>query len=224
MGEWGTVAEMVVGWAHGRLANPTAGAAEMRQALGVLINKGGRLLVAFFQGLLADLELETLGADSAVARIDEALVGADQATNFASLPFLHRLRGDILLKPTPPDGPAEDAYRTAIAIAKQQAARSYELLASLALAKLYQSTARPADAYAVLPPALEGFTPTPEMPEIAEAQALLAALAETGEVKSAEASRNAVPAADRLQQGANVVPRLRLRGSEGRLRPLSENR
>jgi predicted ATPase len=109
MGEWGTVAEMVVGWAHGRLANPTAGAAEMRQALAVLINKGGRLLVASFQGLLADLELETLGADSAVARIDEALVSADQATSFAFLPFLHRLRGDILLKCNPPNiGPAED--------------------------------------------------------------------------------------------------------------------
>jgi class 3 adenylate cyclase len=101
MGEWGTVAKMVVGWAHGRLGNPTEGAAKMRQALAVLINKGGRLLVAFFQGLLADLELETLGADSAVARIDEALVSADQATNFASLPFLHRLRGDILLKRNP---------------------------------------------------------------------------------------------------------------------------
>ena len=35
---------------------------------------------------------------------------------------------------------------------------------------------RPADAHAVLAPALEGFAPTPEMPEIAEAQALLAAL------------------------------------------------
>ena len=46
-----------------------------------------------------------------------------------------------------------------------------------ALAKLYQSTGRPADAHAVLAPALEGFSPTPEMPEIAEAQALLAALA-----------------------------------------------
>jgi len=33
--------------------------------------------------------------------------------------------------------------------------------------------------------ALEGFTPTPEMPEIAEAQALLAAIFETGEVKAA---------------------------------------
>ena len=190
MGEWGTVAEMVVGWAHGRLANPTAGAAEMRRALAVLINKGGLLLVAFFQGLLADLELETLGADSAIVRIDEALVSADQATNFASLPFLHRLRGDILLKRNPPGMTgAEDAYRTAIAIAKQQVARSYELLASLALAKLYQSTARPAEAHAVLEPALEGFSPTSEMPEIAEAQALLAALAKTDEVKGAEAQR-----------------------------------
>ena len=87
MGEWGAVAEMVVGWAYGRLANPTTGAAKMRQALAVLINKGMRLVLAFFQGLLADLELETLGADSAVARIDEALVSADQSTNFAFLPF-----------------------------------------------------------------------------------------------------------------------------------------
>jgi hypothetical protein len=68
---------------------------------------------------------------------------------------------------------AEDAYQTAIAIAKQQGARSYELSASLSLAKLYQSTGRPADAHAVLAPALEGFLPTPEMPEIAEVQAVL---------------------------------------------------
>ena len=178
MGEWRAVAEMVVGWAHGRLANPAAGTAEMRQALAVLINKGMRIVVVFFQGLLADLELETSGADSAVARIDEALVSADQSTNFASLPFLHRLRGDILLKRDPADpAPAEDAYRTAIAIAKQQGARAYELLASLSLAKLYQSTGRRADARAVLAPALEGFSPTPQMPEISEAQALLKRLA-----------------------------------------------
>ena len=66
---------------------------------------------------------------------------------------------------------------TAIAIAKQQGTRSFELRAALTLAKLYQSTGRPAEAHAVLAPALEGFAPTPEMPEIAEAQALLAALA-----------------------------------------------
>jgi predicted ATPase len=73
--------------------------------------------------------------------------------------------------------PAEDAFLTAIAIAQRQGTRSFELRAVLSLAKLYQSTGRPADAYAVLAPALEGFAPTQEMPEIAEAQAQLSRLA-----------------------------------------------
>jgi hypothetical protein len=78
--------------------------------------------------------------------------------------------------------PAEEAFQTALDIAKQQGARSWGLRAALSLAKLYQSTARPAEAHAVLAPALEGFSPTPEMAEIAEARALLATLAEMGEV------------------------------------------
>ena len=68
---------------------------------------------------------------------------------------------------------AEQAFRAAIAIAKQQGARSLGLQASLALAKVYQSTDRLIEAHVVLAPALEGFSPTPEMPEIAEARALL---------------------------------------------------
>jgi hypothetical protein len=60
---------------------------------------------------------------------------------------------------------------------RKRKARSFELRAALTLAKLYQSTGRLAEAHAVLAPALEGFSPTAEMPEIAEAQALLAALA-----------------------------------------------
>jgi hypothetical protein len=84
----------------------------------------------------------------------------------------------MLLRGNPADlVPAEEAFQAAIALARQQGARSYELLASFSLAKLYQSIGRPADAHAVLAPALEGFSPTPEMPESAEAQALLAALA-----------------------------------------------
>jgi hypothetical protein len=41
----------------------------------------------------------------------------------------------------------------------------------------------------VLASALKGFSPTPEFPEIEQAQALLAVLAETDEVKNAAASR-----------------------------------
>jgi hypothetical protein len=45
------------------------------------------------------------------------------------------------------------------------------------LAKLYQSSGRAGDARSILGPALDGFVPTPEFPEIAKAQALLGALA-----------------------------------------------
>jgi hypothetical protein len=73
--------------------------------------------------------------------------------------------------------PAEEAFQTARAIARQQCARSCELLASLPLAKLYQSIRRPDEARAVLAPALKDFAPTVEMPEIAEAMSLVVRLA-----------------------------------------------
>ena len=102
---------------------------------------------------------------------------ADRVENRCNLALPHRLRGEILLKRDPSNpAPAEEAFQPAIAIAKQQGARSWGLRAALALAKLYQSTGRPAEAHAVLAPALEGFSPTDEMPEIAEAQALLVAI------------------------------------------------
>ena len=76
-----------------------------------------------------------------------------------------------------PENPAraEEAYLAAIAIAREQGARSFGLHAALKLAKLYQSTGRPVEAHDALVLALEGFAPTPEMPEIAEGQALMGA-------------------------------------------------
>ena len=113
-----------------------------------------------------------------MTRIDEALALARETGQHWSDAFLLRLRGEILLKRDPANmAPAEDALLTAVAIAQQQKARSFELRAALSLAKLYHSTDRPADAQAVLASALRRFSPTPEFPEIAEAQTLLNALA-----------------------------------------------
>jgi hypothetical protein len=93
------------------------------------------------------------------------------------MPYCNRIRGEILLKRDPSNtAPAEEAFLTAITIAQKQKAKSFELQAAHSLAKLYQSTGRAVDARAVLAPALEGFSPTPEFLEIAEAQALLTAL------------------------------------------------
>jgi predicted ATPase len=177
MAQWRIMGELLSGWARGRLHDRAAGAAELRRALAALADQGARMTTAFDNGLLAELEVETLGADSGLARIDDALALAHRVGNLCDLAFLHRLRGEILLKRDPANpAPAEEAFQTAIAVAREQGARSLGLRAALSLARLYQSTARPADAHAILAPALEGFSPTPEMPEIAEAQALLVAI------------------------------------------------
>ena len=174
---WRVMAELHAGWARGRLYDPVAGAAELKKALAALADQGARVPRELFEALLGQLEAEAVGVESALARVNEALAHTHQGECRFCLAFLHRLRGDLLLKRDPGETSlAEDAFRAAITVATEQGARSYRLQAALPLAKLYQSTGRPIDAYAVLAPALEGFAPTPEMPEIAEAQALLAAI------------------------------------------------
>jgi hypothetical protein len=186
--------QIFASWAHGRLVDPEASATELRQALTANDAQGNRVATALGHGLLAELEATTRGPDAALTLIDRGLAIAQEMGGLFTDPYLHRLRGEILLKRDPANpASAEDAYRTAIATANEQGARSYELLASLSLAKLYQSTARPAEAYAILAPALDGFAPTPEMPEIAEAQALLEPLAHGGD--------GALPANDPAAEG-----------------------
>jgi class 3 adenylate cyclase/predicted ATPase len=164
-------------WASARLESRQTAATELRRALAAFTDQGNKALVPFFQGLLAEIEAQG-GAEGALTRVDEALALASETGEHWSDAFLHRCRGEILLKRDPDNtAPAEDAFLTAIAIAQQQKARSFELRAALDLARLYNSTGRSADAHALLASALKGFSPTPEFPEIAEAQTLLAALA-----------------------------------------------
>jgi class 3 adenylate cyclase/predicted ATPase len=176
---YAAVGQVYLSWARGRVEDdPDAGARELSRALASLLAQGHRSGDPLACGLLAELEATARGPDAALATIDQGLAIAEHTGEHFTDPYLHRLRGEILLKRNPADrAPAEDAYQTAIAVAKEQGARSYHLQAALPLAQLYQSTGRPTEAHAVLAPALEGFTPTPEMPEIAEAQALMERLA-----------------------------------------------
>jgi predicted ATPase len=170
------IGEIYSSWARGRLGDPEAGARELRASLAAYLGFGGTLNVPLFHGLLAELEARAQSANDALVHIDEGLALARRTGQHASDALLHRLRGDILLLDPMNFAPAEDAFQTAIVIARRQKARSLQLQAALPLARLYQSNARPADACAVLAPALEGFSPTPELPQIAEAQSLLAAV------------------------------------------------
>jgi hypothetical protein len=100
-----------------------------------------------FQALLAEFEAAGQDAEGALARIDKAPALAEQADQRWTDALLHRIPGDILLKPNPnPNIP-------------------------------------PAPKTPISPRPREGFSSTPEMPEIAEAQALLAAIAAGARVR-----------------------------------------
>ena len=168
---------MCRGWARAQLGERDAGIAELVGGLTAYTEQGNKLYVPFLQGLLAELEAENQNQAGALIQIEEALGNPQSDRRTLGGFFLYRVRGEILLKGEPENSaPAEEAFLTAVAIAKQQKAKSFELRAALSLAKLYQSTRRLAEAQAVLAPALAGFSPTLEFPEIAKAQTLLAGL------------------------------------------------
>ena len=174
---WGAWGVFLEGLATAESGMVSGGLEAMRRGAELLREQN----VLPFDGLqkivLAEAEARAGDVDRAVVVLDEALATCERTGHRAFEAELHRVRGRMLLKPDPANpAPAEEALQTALAIAKEQGARSWGLRAALSLAKLYQSTGHPADAHAVLAPALEGFSPTPEMPEIAEALALLVAI------------------------------------------------
>jgi ATP/maltotriose-dependent transcriptional regulator MalT len=178
MRTYADVGQVYASWARGRQLDPEAGALGLRQALESYLARGNKSNAPSYYGLLAELEAMTCDYDGALARIDQGLAIADETGEQFTVPYLYRLRGEILLKHDVDTAHAGEAFETSIAIARQQGARSYQLLAALSLARLYQATGRTDKACAILAPALDGFSPTPEMPEIEEAQALFKVLAQ----------------------------------------------
>jgi predicted ATPase len=155
------------------------GLADMRRGVELLRNQDLPIFDGLIKIAIAEAEARVGDAARALAILDEALATSEQIGHRTFEAELHRVRGEMLLRRNPANPTlAEEAFQTAIVVAQRQGTRSFDLRAALALAKLYQSTGRPVEAHLVLAPALEGFSSTPEMPEIAEAQALLAALVE----------------------------------------------
>ena len=177
-------------WADWRVGHRMQSLAEMRAGLAEERERGAIAWAPFVESMLADCEAEAGEMEAALASINGAISEAERIGQHWFEAESHRIRGEILLKRNPTDpAAAEESFLAAVAVAHAQKARSFELRAALALAKLYQSAARPADAHAVLAAALEGFSPTPEMLESAEAHAVLATLSEADDVRKAAALR-----------------------------------
>jgi len=72
---------------------------------------------------------------------------------------LYRTQGDLLLRRSPSDAcQAESAFHQALAIARHQQAKSWELRASTSLARLWQHQGKRAEARGLLAPVFNWFT------------------------------------------------------------------
>jgi len=174
---WPGFAAFFQGWTRWLRGEGEAGLAEMRRGIGIFREQGFVWLLPALEAALAEAEASAGETDSGLRRLDDALAEAERIEQRWYEAEMHRIRGEILLKRDPADtAAAEQSSQAAIAIARSQKARSFELRAALSLAKLYRAADRDVDAHAVLAPAVEGFPPTQQFPELTEAQALLSAL------------------------------------------------
>ncbi|MBV8334810.1 MAG: hypothetical protein JO358_05045, partial [Alphaproteobacteria bacterium] len=87
---------------------------------------------------------------------------------------IHRLRGELASRLQHPDpAKAEESFRTALAIAREQGTRGYELRAATSLARLLGEQGRRAEARDLLAPVYGWFTEGFDTPDLKEAAALL---------------------------------------------------
>jgi predicted ATPase len=187
---WAGFAAFFQGWAMWSDGAEALRFARMRRGLAIAREQGRFWLLPSLEAALAEAEAGAGETDAGLRRMDGALADLEATENRWYEAEMHRIRGEILLRRDPANtAAAEQSLQAAIAIAQSQKARSFELRAALSLARLYRAANRDADAHAVLAPALEGFPPTQQFPELAEAQTLLAALAQSDEVRDAAAVR-----------------------------------
>jgi predicted ATPase len=91
---------------------------------------------------------------------------------------VYRIAGEIALKSPKPDPAKSEAYfERALAVARQQQAKSWELRASMSLARLWRDQDKVQQARELLAPVYGWFTEGFETRDLKEAKALLEQLA-----------------------------------------------
>jgi predicted ATPase len=162
------------GWARW-CAGDGDGEPQMREGLGLWNEMDYRLFAPLTGTLLAEREAEAGRVEAGLATLDGQVVAIEETGQHWFDAEVHRARGELLLKlPRPDVAAAESAFMRAIHIARSQQTRTFELRAALSLAKFYRTTGRDQAASDLLGPALVGFEVGPEVPEVEEAQRLLA--------------------------------------------------
>jgi serine/threonine protein kinase/predicted ATPase len=164
------------GWALAEQGARADGIAQMRQGLSAWVATGSQTYRTYFLGLLA----EALGRDAQIRQGLSVLAEASALMHTTGEGLhgaeLHRLKGEFLLRQSTTElslREAEACFHEAIAIARQQQAKSLELRALMSLTRLYQRQNCHAEARPLLAECYEWFTEGFDTPDLREAKSLL---------------------------------------------------
>ena len=166
-----------LGWALARSGDTAEGLALLQETERQLTAMGTVVHATFALGLRADGLLAAGDYAEGLEQIDRALALAAEGGEVVYLALLHRIRARLLVHVRGASDPAVEAtLQQALAIARQQEARGFELGAAVILARLWAEAGRRDEAHDLLAPLYGCFTEGFDTPDLAEAKALLAEL------------------------------------------------
>ena len=122
--------------------------------------------------------MEHRTARAGLTVLTEALAHVDTTDERWYAPELYRLKGELLLQQSSDNSTeAETCFHDALAIARNQQAKSLELRAATSLARLWQQQGKRQEAHDLLAPVYNWFTEGFDTADLQSAKALLDALA-----------------------------------------------
>jgi predicted ATPase len=175
---WAALGRILQGWVGAQMSEATTGIARIRDGLAAAEATGNRSLAPFHRTLLAEALALAGKIEEGLATLDDALARAASSGVRGWDAEIHRLRGELTGRLPQPDlAKAEDSFRTALAIAREQGTRGYELRAATSLARLWREQGRRGEARELLAPIYGSFTEGFGTADLKDAKALLDELA-----------------------------------------------
>ena len=174
---WAALGQLLQGWADVQKGEATLGIGGIRDGLAAT-EATTTYVSPLFLTLLAEALALAGKIEEALATLDNALAKAAVTGERSWDAEIHRLRGELTARlPYPDPAKAEDSFRTALAIAREQGTRGYELRAATSLARLWLEQGRRGEAYELLALVYGSFTEGFDTADLKEAKALLEELA-----------------------------------------------
>jgi predicted ATPase len=160
------------GWVKAKNPDVTEGLSLLRAGSSAYSATGATAWMPWYTALLAGA-CEIAGQiEEGAARLDQALQLVEKTGERWFAAELDRQRGRLLLRQGLPKD-AEELYRKALGIAREQEAKLWELRAAASLARLWRDQGRRPDARDLLAPVYGWFTEGFATPDLKEAKALL---------------------------------------------------